>query len=83
MSGFHITGVIISYMSIKTLIGLIVLLLLIWGIFHLMGTLAEKEDLSSSYLPEAVRTIDKVKGMKEDGSAVIKEREKALTDDND
>lgn len=70
-------------MSVRTLIGLIVLLLLVWGIFRLMGNLAEKENLSSSYLPESVRTIVKVKEMKEDESAVIKEREKALTDGTD
>jgi hypothetical protein len=70
-------------MSVKTLIGLIVLLLLIWGIFQLIGTLAEKKDPASSYIRESVRTIDKVQGMKEDRSAVIKEREKALTEEND
>lgn len=69
-------------MSTKTLIGLIVLLLLIWGLFQLIGTLADKRDPSSSYMRESVRTLDKVKGMKEEGSAAVKEREKALTDDN-
>ena len=76
-------GIIISYMSLKTVIGIIVLLLLIWGLFHLLGGLGDKSDSSSSYLQESVRTIDKVGKMKEERNAVIKKQEDTLMDNGE
>lgn len=67
-------------MSLRTIITIIVLILLVFGVSKFLGYLGEKHDPSNSYLGEIVHTTKKVRQMKEERSELIKKQEKTLLD---
>ncbi|MEW6145793.1 MAG: hypothetical protein AB1598_12330 [Thermodesulfobacteriota bacterium] len=62
-------------MSWRTAVGIIILIVLIFGVSKLLGRLGEKHDPSDSYLREMVHTTKKVRDLKEERSKLIKEQE--------
>lgn len=69
-----------SYMSWKTVIGLIIIIMVVFGISKLFGHLSDKRASSTSYLEETVQTTKKVRQLKEERSELIKNQEKSLLD---
>ncbi|HSC34121.1 MAG TPA: hypothetical protein VLG45_02510 [Thermodesulfobacteriota bacterium] len=70
-----------SYMSWKTVVGLIIVIVVIFGISKLFGHLSDKRDASTSYLEETVQTSKKVRQLKEERSRLIEDQEKSLLDE--
>ncbi len=70
-------------MSLKTVIGLILVLLLILGLSELFGVLREKRETSSSYLEETVRSTRNVMRLKEERKELIKKQEETVLDPED
>jgi uncharacterized membrane protein len=68
-------------MSWKTVVGLIIVIMVIFGISKLFGHLSEKRASSTSYLEQTVETTKKVRQLKEERSELIKSQEKNLLDE--
>lgn len=72
-----------SVMSLKTVIGLILVLLILLGLSELFGILREKRATSTSYLEESVRSTKKVMQLKEERKELIKKQEETLLEPED
>lgn len=68
-------------MSWKTVVGLIIIIMVVFGISKLLGHLADRRESSTSYLEETVQTTKKVRQLKEERSELIKNQEKDLLDE--
>ena len=67
-------------MSWKTAVGIIIVILAVFGITKLLGHLGEKRESSTSYLQEMVHTTKNVRKLKEDRSKLLENQEKTLLD---
>ncbi len=70
-----------SYMSWKTVAGLIIIIIVVFGISKLLGHLSDRRGSSTSYLEETVQTTKKVRQLKEERSVLIKNQEEGLLDE--
>ena len=69
-----------SSMSWKTVVGIIVIIMVVFGISKLLGHLGDRRESSTSYLEETVKTTKKVRQLKEERSELIRNQEKTLLD---
>lgn len=70
-------------MSLKTALGLILLLLIVLALSQLFGILRERRENSTSYLEETVRSTEKVRRLKEEREELIREQEENLLEPGD
>lgn len=67
-------------MSWKTVVGIIFIIMVVFGISKLLGHLSDRRESSTSYLEETVKTTKKVRQLKEERSELIRNQEKTLLD---
>jgi hypothetical protein len=67
-------------MSWKTVVGIIIVIIVVFGMSKLLGHLGEKREPSTSYLEEMVHATKNVRKLKEDRSKLIENQEKTLLD---
>ncbi len=67
-------------MSWKTVVGIIIVIIAVFGISKLFGHLGERRETSTSYLQEMAHTTKNVRKLKEDRSKLIENQEKTLLD---
>ena len=65
-------------MSWKTILVILILILVVFGISRFFGYVKEKQEGSTTYLQETVDTVETVNKLKDDRAKKIKEQESSL-----